>query len=432
MLMTFATHEVGPGFRVHVCQSAKFKTIRLKMLWRWPLSATSATKVALLPLVLRRGCRTWPTSRKIAVQLEQMYGSGFDVDIAKIGETHLVEWDMETPDPSYINGRPDLLTQALTFMRDIAFDPLLQEGGFSADYVATERTNLRHRLEGLINDKPRYAIHRLYEVMCAQESFAIGRNGRLEDLPELTAQELLDEYNQLRVGAPCDLYVVGDVNAEQTAELAAALFTVADRKPVAIPPATRKKAGEVRYAEEVADVNQAVLTMGLRSNVGYASPAYPALLVYNGVLGAYPHSKLFVNVREKNSLAYFASSRLESTKGLQYIVAGIDSSKYQSALDLIEAQIAAVKAGDFTTAELVAAQKSITTGLLSMQDDAEYIIDAHMLGQINGVERPPDAVIAAVQAVQPADVVAVANETELDTVFFLKGAASKDGVGHEN
>ncbi len=205
-----------------------------------------------------------------------------------------------------------------------------------------------------------------------------------------------------------------------------------EREPLAIGPAVRKKAGEVRYVHEDEDVAQANLAIGLRSALDYNSDDYPALLVYNGILGAFPHSKLFVNVREKHSLAYFASSRLETTKGLQYIVAGIDSGKYDDALALIQEQIADTKEGRFSPVELTAAQKSIVNGLLSMQDDAGYIIDAHMGGLINGRERRPEDVIAAVQAVRPEDVVRAATQVELDTVYFLKGVAQKGSGDHDD
>ena len=71
--------------------------------------------------------------------------------------------------------------------------------------------------------------------------------------------------------------------------------------------------------------------MGLRAYVQIRDDAYPAALLYNGILGGYPHSKLFINVREKESLAYYASSRFDGIKGSLMIQTGIEISNKEKA-----------------------------------------------------------------------------------------------------
>ena len=68
---------------------------------------------------------------------------------------------------------------------------------------------------------------------------------------------------------------------------------------------------ERRDAVEKMDVTQGKLTIGFRTNVDPDSDDFYALCVANGIFGAGVHSKLFQNVREKNSLAYYAASRIE-------------------------------------------------------------------------------------------------------------------------
>ena len=50
--------------------------------------------------------------------------------------------------------------------------------------------------------------------------------------------------------------------------------------------------------------------MGYHSPVGYGDEEQMAVLLVNGLLGAFPHSKLFTQVREKEGLAYTVSSHL--------------------------------------------------------------------------------------------------------------------------
>lgn len=59
------------------------------------------------------------------------------------------------------------------------------------------------------------------------------------------------------------------------------------------------RTGEPNTVVERLEVTQGKLNFGLRSTITYADDAYPAALLFNGVLGGYPHSKLFIHVRKR-------------------------------------------------------------------------------------------------------------------------------------
>src|SRR5690606_765754 len=103
-----------------------------------------------------------------------------------------------------------------------------------------------------------------------------------------------------------DLYVVGDTTLQQVAELVNRHFRWRrpENKSYHLPE-VRPFRGEVKRVVEQMDVGQGKLNLGLRTGILHASDAYPAALMYNGIFGSYPHSKLFINVREKASLAYY-------------------------------------------------------------------------------------------------------------------------------
>ena len=69
------------------------------------------------------------------------------------------------------------------------------------------------------------------------------------------------------------------------------------------------------------------------------SDDYPALIVYNGILGGGMHSKLFRNVREERAW-HNTHIRCLKFKGLMVISCGIDISNKQKALEIIEEQLA--------------------------------------------------------------------------------------------
>jgi predicted Zn-dependent peptidase len=126
---------------------------------------------------------------------------------------------------------------------------------------------------------------------------------------------------------------------------------------------------------EKLDVGQGKLNMGLRAHVTYADDQYPAALMYNGVLGGFPHSKLFIHVREKESLAYYASSRLDGHKGILTLQSGIEIQNYEKAVAIILKQLEAMEQGDISEKELSQTRAMISNHLREIQDSAFELFD---------------------------------------------------------
>jgi predicted Zn-dependent peptidase len=128
--------------------------------------------------------------------------------------------------------------------------------------------------------------------------------------------------------------------------------------------------------------------MGFRTNTRYSDEDYYALMVYNGILGGGTHSKLFQNVREKASLAYYAFSRLEKTKGLMLISSGIDFDDKNKAIDIIKQQLEDIKKwGKISDYEFDSTIKSLTNSYKEAADNPSMIISLYLDGIINGVQR---------------------------------------------
>src|SRR5690606_25142513 len=112
------------------------------------------------------------------------------------------------------------------------------------------------------------------------------------------------------------LYVVGDTSIEQVIDYVKPVFNLQQNNPTHIELYKYKPdVEEPKTVVDQLDVNQGKLNLALKLPVSYADPSIAAALVYNGILGSYPHSKLFVNVREKESLAYYCSSSFDPYKG---------------------------------------------------------------------------------------------------------------------
>nr|MBO2469768.1 insulinase family protein [Bacillota bacterium] len=222
---------------------------------------------------------------------------------------------------------------------------------------------------------------------------------------------------------PIDVFLVGDVDPGRARQALGKLFDGLSRQPkAALPPTVVKtEVAERRTVVERLDVTQGKLNIGCRTPVTIAdADAYPALLVYNGVLGGFPHSKLFVNVREKASLAYYAASRLESHKGILMIFSGIAVENFEKALAIIEEQLAMLRRGEITEDELQRTKVSLANQYRELLDNPRQLIDFAYHSVLAGRPITVDGLIEGIMGVTRDDVVRIAEGVAVDTVYFLR------------
>ncbi|MGP0583803.1 EF-P 5-aminopentanol modification-associated protein YfmF [Paenibacillus timonensis] len=408
--------------RLHVLPTDRFKTFAISLYAGLPLQEQTVTATALTPFVLRRGTESYPETTEFREQLEHMYGAGFGFDVYKRGNYQMVQFRMDTINDSFVKSSDSLLGQSFAFLGEVVTKPAKENGAFRSAYVNSERESVRKKLEGIINDKIRYAAERCTEEMFKDDPYRLHPLGERSELDGMTPESLYASYQNWLQQAHLDLYVVGDTTLAEVEELVSKHFSLSRSiSPEYEPEQVHIRGGEVRTVKEALDVNQGKLNLGLRTPITYGDERYASLLLYNGILGSYPHSKLFINVREKESLAYYAASRYDGHKGIVAIQSGIEIANYEKALRIIEAQLASMRAGEISELEMSQTKAMIRNSLLEMQDSAFEMIAYDFNRVLSGKDRPAEELLRQVEQVQPKDVVAAAETVQLDTIYFLTG-----------
>ncbi|CAM3932822.1 insulinase family protein [Paenibacillus alkaliterrae] len=407
--------------RLHVLPTKRFKTFAISMFAGLTLDEATVTPVALIPFVLRRGTADTPETIAFREKLDDLYGAGFGFDVYKRGDSQIVQFRMDVINEKFVSSNQSLLAASLHFLGDVITDPLIDNNGFRAKYVDAEKTTLKKRLESIVNDKIRYAAERCLEEMCANEPYRLHPLGKLEEINAITPTSLYEHYKEWLDNAALDLYVVGDTTLDEVSQLVKSAFKVNEGAPSPyVRPKVDHVVKEVKKVTDRMEVSQGKLNLGLRIGVGYDDDAYPAALMYNGILGGYPHSKLFLNVREKESLAYYAASRLDGHKGICTIQSGIEFANYDRAVAIIQAQLESMKQGELSELELDQTKAMISNHLRELQDSAYEMIAYDFNSVLTGKQRSAQQLLEQVQAVTAADIVKVAERVQLDTIYFLR------------
>lgn len=417
--------QLFPGVWLRTVRTNKFKSAYLSLTLLAPLEEESASLNALLPRVLRRGTQTHPDMESMSAALDELYGGAIEPVVRKKGETQCVGFLASFLDDAYALDGEDILSGAAALLGDLLLRPLTRDGVFDPDYVEGEKANLIDELRGQINDKRIYATRRLTQIMCRGEGFGVDKLGDEGRAAAITPESLWAQYEKLLRQAQIEVYYCGSAAPERVeralSQALAALPVNGEREEPACEVRIHAEP-EPQVVEEAMDVSQGKLAMGWRTGgITVWEEDCPALAVCSAVFGGTSMSKLFMNVRERLSLCYYASSALEKQKGLMIVSSGIEFKNYETAKSEILTQLEDVKAGKIGDDELEGARRILINSHLSMEDD-QARLEEFWLGQaVAGTERTPKELAARLETVTREQVAAAARKLELDTVYFLKG-----------
>jgi len=417
--------ELFPGVWLRAIHTNKFKSSYLSVSLLCPLERETASANALLPSVLRRGTAVHPDMESLSAALDELYGGAVEPVVRKKGETQCIGFAASFLDDAYALEGERILEPAAALLGELLLSPYTQDGAFCPDYTAGERQNLIDRIRGEINDKRTYATHRLTQIMCEEEAFGVDRLGDEAHAAAVTPASLWRRYQDLLRDAAVELYYCGSADAERVARALRDAFARLPVNPDRLVPDCDVRLTappEPRTAEEVMDVTQGKLALGFRTGgMTCWEEDFPALMMCNAIFGGTTLSKLFLNVRERLSLCYYASSMVERMKGALLVSSGIEFDKFQTARDEILAQLEAIRRGEIEEWELEGARRTLVGSCLSTLDD-QGRQEEFWLGQAAaGLSEAPEELCARLETVTKDQVSAAARRLELDTVYFLKG-----------
>lgn len=421
----FQEIQVGAGARLHVHATPKFKRTTVAAFLQHRLAPESVAAIGILPRVQRRGNRRWPTAMALERELTNLYGARLGTGVQKTGDRQLTWFLVNLPGDRYVS--QPVLAEGLRVLSAVMFAPVVENGGLCRQYVEQEKQLQVGRIRSLINNKSSWAVYRCIQEMFWDEPFRLYELGTEEEVHELTPQGLWETHAALAREAPVDLYVVGDVQVESLQKEIEKNFPLGRQQvPVAKTRATLGRENVNTVVDEEM-MGQGWLVLGFRSDIPYASSERFAMHFLNGILGGFVHSKLFVNVREKASLAYQASSGYDANKGYLLALAGIDPSKYDEALAIMLKQIDDIRKGVISEDEMTATRSRLLTRMRLVQDDPMSLVLQHLTASMEGADETSDEVAKRLMAVSKEDVVQVAERVRLDTVYFLKGVGNTHG-----
>ena len=413
------TINLGKGINLTLIPEEKFKSNLVSIYIQRILDRDEVTMNELLPSIIKSGSEKYPSAREMSYHQDDLYGVSIGADSSKRGESQVITFKIISTDEEYLDEK--IFKKVVKYLDEVVNHPLVIDGGFKEEYVAIEKENLKNRIESIINDKGRYAVERAREEMFKNEKYGISDLGYLADIDKITAKGLYEHYVNIMKTSPIDIVVEGNFDEDEIVEIISNGFDFHRENIIEIPRADFiKKVDEIKVIKEEMDITQGKLVMGYRCNVDYKDEfKYYSLFVGSNVLGGGPHSKLFVNVREKESLCYYIYSSLEKYKTSMFISSGIESENYDKTVELIGEQLKSLKEGKISDEELLNSKSAIISSLKTIKDSLGGSSDFYFSQSMGGTNTTVEKIIEMIEKVTVSDIVEAFKNIELDTIYFL-------------
>lgn len=412
--------DLGNNINLTFIKTSKFKTNLVSVYIQRELDREDVTKNALLPSVITSGSNKYPTLREISHKLDSLYGASLLSNAGKRSEKQILEFKILGINDKFID--EDIFKDMIEFLNEIINNPFIEGKGFKEEYLDLEKQNLRDKIKAAINDKKSYAQNKCVEAMCKDERYSIDENGYEDDIDSITAVDLYNHYKNILKTSPIDIVVEGNFDEDFVAEVIKQNFKFERGEIIEIPRGEfSKKVDEVKIVEEKMDITQGKLVMGYRANVDYMdNDKYYSLVVGNSVFGGGAHSKLFNNVREKESLCYYVYSSVEKYKSIMFVSSGIEAQNYEKAVKIIKEQLEDLKNGKITDQEISNSKSALINSAKSVTDNIGGMSEFSFAQSLAKTNSTVEDLIKSIDKVTVDDIVNAVKDIELDTVYFLR------------
>lgn len=413
--------ELVKGVNLHFLQSKKFKTNKIKVRFSSPLDENIVAARVLVACMMETANQKYPTSQLFREKLASLYGVELSTSVSKRGRVHYVDLNISFVRDDFLSKKNVLTDEVLDIIETIFFSPLVVEDHFDSDTFDVEKKNTISDLESEIEEPYYYAHGQLNQLFFEDETIGMSRLGKVDLARQETAQSSLEQFHQMLQLDNIDFFFIGDFNEVAIVDRVNQ-FEFKPRDNNLSVTYQQPFTNVVREKLEQKQNQQSILELGYHFSTQYGESLHIPLVVLNGMLGAFSHSRLFQIIREKEGLAYTISSHFDIFTGFMRVFAGIDKESRTKVMTLIMRQLNDLKRGKFTESELQLTKEMLVNTTLLAQDRQNTLIEREYLKTILGTKvLSLEEWLESIDKVSREEIIEVAKTINLQSVYFMEG-----------
>ena len=422
--MKYTKKDLG-SFGLHLINTDKFKTTTIKVIFHTPIKKEEITKRTLLTDILLQSTEKYNSKRLLTLQAEELYSAEVGTSNQRIGNYIFTNFVLQTLNDEHTE--EGNVEKSIEFLSEIIFHPDIKENAFQKDKLDLAKYNAVVSISSIKEDSSHYSLIRMAEAYDKGSPLSFRMTGYLEDLEKITEENLYETYKCMIENNYVDIFVVGNYDNKTMTSLIKKYFKFKKIKKAKESYYLNPKKPRKRrlFAKETTDNTQSKLAIACPINKMTDYERNYSLTLANLILGGTSDSKLFKDVREKNSLCYTVYSSINKLDNLLVIAAGIDKNNFNKTVELITKNLNEMKKGHFNKEEIDAAKEFYHTALEAIEESENALISEFLFEEILGID-PIAQRIEKMNKVKKQDITKVCKKITMDTIFLLEGVKNEE------
>lgn len=417
--MNYTTFDMG-SYHIHVIKTDHFKSVNVRINFKRPIKKEEITIRNFLNDILLESSKKYQNRREIVIETENLYNLSFRNSTVLSGNYIISMLNAAFLNEQYTE--PGMLKKSMAFLMELLFHPNIKNNQFDQKSFELVYKALEEEIISAKDNPTHYAMLRMMEEMDAKLPLSFAGEGYIEDLKKITPTNLYEYYKSMIHSDIIDIFVCGNVDPNEIKQIFSDSFKIntLKRKQGSHYLTHNKIRMRAKSVKEKKDTKQSKLVMGCKVGALKKQDRIYAGYIYNLILGASPDSKLFREVREKNSLCYSVSSRYQNLNSVLTIQAGIDKENYKKTVSLIKKQMKDIAQGKFSEEDIEKAKVIYVSGCQGLFDSPASINSTY-ISYVYLDADPVEERIENISKVTREDVIHFAKHVHLDTIFLLEG-----------
>ncbi len=332
-----------------------------------PSDRKTASAYALLPYLLERGYEDCPDMTALSVKLSSLYGASLSADSSVQGPNRVVGVGVSGIKQEFAPQSQDLYTEYTKLLIGVAFRPVLIDGDFDPEVLSIEAGKLFDLLSVEQNNKRSYCVRQARRRFFGESPNGVEANGYIDEVKSISAKDLTEQYHHMIKTAQIEVIVQGADADAVGSELKNFLGQKPREHRTFLPPFAEKISEFSAYSEPIQASQGKICKIYNVAEVLSPTEAIKMRLAV-AVFGSLPTSRLFLNVREKQSLCYYCVAVFGTITSTVSVDSGVEHENAKRTLSAIDTELEQLTKTEVEQSELDDAKRQFINQLNAAAD----------------------------------------------------------------
>ena len=410
------------AYNLHIINTDKYKKTVIKINFKNKNIKENIVPRRLIPTILSESNNLYKTKRLLSIKTEELYNLSGGTDVTNSGESIITSFNASFLNEKYA---PGLFEDAFAFVTNIIFNPKVVNDSFDDKAFKYSCECLKEEID-VFNESPRaYATTKMLEKLSPNTPLSYPPYGTKEEIDKVKNKDIYKSYLDMLNNDVVDIFIIGNIPSNVESIVKKHFKLKGKRASTKHYIYHDKFTDKYKEYSDTKDYNQSTLLIGYKvDNLTTYERDY-VMPIYTYILGGGPDSRLFKNVREKNSLCYSISCSFKTLSNLMIISSGINASSYKKALKLIKEEVSKMNKGEFDKKDIDNGKITYLSAFEEVNDSIYSTLNTYVVREYLGTDLI-NTKKRKIKKVTKKDILNVIPKIHPEIVYLLEGGKENE------